>query len=108
MFEFATVREVEKPALITRKRIREYLDKKGVRHALSGYDYLLTAAEICLSSKDAKRYTCELYRRIAERFDGATSARVERSIRHALEDCTNSMKNSEFICRMVDDLEDEI
>lgn len=109
MFEFTTVHEAEKPTLTMRKRIREYLDGKRVRRAVLGYDYLLTAAEICLNSKDAKRHTCKLYNTIAKQFDGATQSRVERAIRHALQDCTDiSMTNSEFICRMVDDLEDEI
>lgn len=109
MLEFATVHEAEKPALTTRKRIRQYLDEKGVRHAVRGYDYLLAAGEICLKDSNAKFHTCELYGRIAEHFDGATRSRVERSIRHALEDCTDiSMTNSEFICRMVDELEDEV
>lgn len=109
MFEFATVHEAEKPALTTRKRIRAYLDEKGVRHALRGYGYLVKAAEICSEDSNAKFHTCELYEKIAEHFDGATRSRVERAIRHALEDCTDiSMTNSEFICRMVDELEDEV
>lgn len=109
MFEFATLQEVENPALTTRKRIRQYLDEKGVRHALRGYGYLVKATEICLADSSAKFHVCKLYARIAGYFDGATKSRVERAIRHALEDCTDiSTTNSEFICHMVDELEDGI
>lgn len=89
-----------------KKVIVKYLDEKGVKHALSGFDYLIRAIEIGLEDKTniTKGIVKNCYEIIAKE-NNSTSPRIERAMRHAIElsDYPN-FSVSEFIATAVDNI----
>ena len=84
--------------------IVKYLDKMGVRHSLSGFDYLVRAIEIGLEDKKTitKNIVKNCYEVIGKEND-ISFQRVERTIRHAIQTSEYpNMCNSEFIAKAVD------
>lgn len=61
------------------------LKELGISQHLRGFDYMVYAIEMALEDRDCLKNTCKvLYPSVAEKV-GSTGARVERSIRHAIE-----------------------
>lgn len=78
-------------------RIKEFFTKIGLYRNLSGYDYLLQAAEeVCENASLIKSLTKELYPRVGMRF-GASATIVERNIRNAINSVYSSGKLREVI-----------
>lgn len=92
-----------------RSEIVKYLDKRGFKHALLGFEYLVDGVEMAVNSPDAIRVSKVLYPGVAKAH-GTTPSRVERAIRHAIEntvvcgDLNGKLTNSEFIARARDEL----
>lgn len=84
-----------------KSEIVKYLDKKNVRHSLSGFDYLITAINMCTEDTDRIHSVCKLYADVAK-VHGTTKSRVERAIRNAIETAGEEITNSEFIARARD------
>lgn len=89
-----------------KKQIIKHLDEKGVKHALTGFDYLIRAIEIGLEDKKSitKNICKNCYKIIAEE-NNSTCSRVERAMRHAIE--TSDFPNlcvSEYIAVAVDSI----
>lgn len=67
------------------KEIVEILRKFGIPASVKGYGYLKTALDLCWNDKSyLESITKRLYPAIAKKHN-TTAARVERSIRHAIE-----------------------
>lgn len=86
---------------ISKSEIAKYLDSKGVKHALRGFDYLVTAIFLCAKNPDYKRAICQLYAEVAK-INGTTPGSAERSIRHAIVRSNTKMANGEFIAVAAD------
>lgn len=69
---------------INRQRVKEVLRRLGVKGTVRGYDYLTDAVLIWLAAPRRLAVVKELYAEVAERND-ATVPRVERAMRHAIE-----------------------
>ncbi len=81
-----------------------YLDEKGFKHNLLGFDYILEAISLVANNRNYLRnITKMLLPDIAEHYD-TTPSRVDRAIRHAIKLCGIKMTNSEFIAKAVDDI----
>ena len=66
--------------------IRKTLDQIGVKHSLKGYRYIISAIEKGLDDRNKlDRIVKVLYVEIARESD-STPSRVERAIRHAIEE----------------------
>ena len=101
---------------ITKKEIIQYLDEKGFKHNLKGFDMIVCAIEKGLEDKNFVRdkVTKIMYPEIAKIFSTTTS-RTERAIKHAIEESRYAIYdlplireempcNSEFLSKAVDDL----
>lgn len=98
-----------------KKDIMAYLDKKGFKHAQSGFLFIVKAIEMGLEDRNkiSKGITKILYPEVAKEFK-TTASRVERAIRHNIETSDFILKlklkglgkptNSEFLARAVDEL----
>jgi len=90
-----------------RLKIMLYLDSMEVKHALSGFPYLVTAIELCNENPNMRDTICKMYSIIAEKHN-TTASRVERAIRHAIitsqaiTDAKGKLTNSEFIAVATD------
>lgn len=78
-----------------------YLETKGIKHALAGYRYLLTAIRIGIDDRSQLARINELYGRIAQMYQTEPN-NVERGIRHSI--MKYGLPNKEFIVKAVDDL----
>lgn len=107
--EFQMVKEAETtPAQTPRQLIKAYLNDKGIKHSLSGYDYLILAGGMCLAEKSARNRMGEIYAMVAAEF-GVSPGSVERCMRNAIQSAGGvHITNSEFLARMADDLEDVV
>lgn len=81
--------------------IAKYLDNKGVKHALQGFDYLITAITLCAENPEYKHSICHIYSEVGKKHN-TTGSRAERSIRHAIERSNTKTANGEFIAVAVD------
>ena len=104
------------------RQIINVLHDVGVPAHLIGYEYLKHAISLVMSNKEYQRHiTTMLYPVIAEA-NKATSARVERGIRHAIEvactyseyaptysklfyTCPGKPTNAQFIATLVEEIE---
>jgi two-component system response regulator (stage 0 sporulation protein A) len=68
---------------MNKKQVFEILNKVGISCDLKGRDYIETAIELVYENNNISVVN-ELYPKIAEKYD-TTPSRVERSIRHAVE-----------------------
>lgn len=67
------------------RRVSDLLVRLGVRPNLKGYQYLRVAVKLCLNDREElDGITKRLYPSVARKC-GATSAKVEHAVRHAIE-----------------------
>ncbi|MCE5189128.1 MAG: EAL domain-containing protein [Eubacteriales bacterium] len=78
-----------------------YLETKGIKHALAGYRYLLTAIRLGIDDRAHLAKINDLYCRIAQMYQTEPN-NVERGIRHSI--MKYGLPNKEFIVKAVDDL----
>lgn len=78
-----------------------YLETKGIKHALVGYRYLLTAIRLGIDDRTQLARINDLYCRIAQMYQTEPN-NVERGIRHSI--IKYGLPNKEFIVKAVDDL----
>lgn len=78
-----------------------YLETKGIKHALVGYRYLLTAIRFGIDDRTQLARINDLYCRIAQMYQTEPN-NVERGIRHSI--MKYGLPNKEFIVKAVDDL----
>lgn len=88
--------------------IVKYLDDVGMRHSVIGFDYLVTAIDMCVEKPERAHKICKLYDDVTE-IHNTIGSRVERAIRHAIETADNvigyedgRIPNGEFIARASD------
>lgn len=88
-----------------KKVIIEYLEERGFRHSLKGYDYIVRAIELGLINKNVVfDITKILYPQLAYEFTTSPTC-IERNIRHSIETAMIDKKsNSEFLAHAVDDI----
>lgn len=86
---------------ITKKDISDYLDEKGFKHSLIGFDYIIVAILYCIENPRYKYLTCSLYEVIANQFN-VTAARVQRNIHQSILTSNVQEKNGEFIALSID------
>lgn len=91
-----------------KSKIAKYLDEKGFKHSIKGFDFLITAISFCVEQPNKIHSICKLYAEVGKTH-GTTPSRVERAIRHAIEANSNiigdpdgRITNSEFIARARD------
>lgn len=87
-----------------KKKIFEYLNEKGVKHSLSGFDYLMRAIEIGLEDKKSiTNNICKNCYGVIAKENEVKSSQIERAMRHAIEksDFPN-LCVSEYIALAVD------
>jgi two-component system response regulator (stage 0 sporulation protein A) len=85
--------------------ITEYLIKRNFRRGIRGFEYIREAITICSNDRSMCFQIINLYREVAKKYDNATSSRVERAIRHAIETAYGDRVkpcNSEFIVTAAD------
>ena len=82
-------------------RANRYLDSMGIKHANTGYRYLMTALEIVADNPQLLYRISDLYEKVAQ-IHGTKKTNVEKSIRYCVS--PSGMTNKEFISRAVDNL----
>lgn len=82
-------------------QINRYLNKIGVKHANSGYRFLISAIKLKAKYGYNIGYI-KIYDTIAREYGISSYNRVERAIRYAI--APFGMTNKEFIARAVDDI----
>jgi hypothetical protein len=82
-------------------RANRYLDSMGIKHANTGYRYLMTALEIGADNPQLLYRISDLYEKVAQ-IHGTKKTNVEKSIRYCVS--PSGMTNKEFISRAVDNL----
>lgn len=86
------------------REISERLRAKGISPHRSGFDYLLTAINLVYGDRSYLRgITKCLYPEVAVAHD-TTNARVERSMRSAIEASGSKDMNAVFIANIVEDM----
>ena len=83
------------------QKIIDYLREKKFRPQNLGFRYTYEAIEYCLKKGFVPPITKEVYPYIAKKL-GSTSSRVERSIRHEVEQ--RGVTNKEFIATAIIEL----
>ena len=73
-----------------RKVIRYGLIKIGIKCDLSAFNYLCCAVELVVLSPEIAINLCDLYQKVADKFEVKNSYCVERSIRHAIDLVANT------------------
>jgi two-component system response regulator (stage 0 sporulation protein A) len=81
--------------------IMNYLDRKGFKHSIKGFRFLIKAIDLCVQDSNKLYSICNLYKEIAENYN-TTPSKVECAIRHSIEVSGNKLTNSEFIARASD------
>ncbi|HHU22236.1 MAG TPA: hypothetical protein GXZ52_02280 [Clostridiales bacterium] len=84
-----------------RFKANHYLDSMGIKHANTGFRYLITALEIGADNPQLLYKISDLYEEIAQ-IHGTKKTNVEKSIRYCVS--PSGMTNKEFISRAVDNL----
>lgn len=87
---------------MNKTKIVKYLDDNGFKHSIKGFDYLITAIDLCVEVPEKLHEVCKLYAEVGK-IHSTTQPRTERAIRHSIE--TSDVKkitNSEFIARARD------
>lgn len=91
-------------SLISDKQISGKLDSKGINHGRVGYRYLMTALRLLLDQEADREKAVELYKKVAEKYEGVSWNQVERGIRLAIKKTNTKLTNKEFISRIYDEL----
>lgn len=82
-------------------QINRYLNNRGVKHANSGYRYLISAIKLKAEYGHKIGYI-EIYKTIAREYGISSFYRVEGAIRYTI--APFGVTNKEFIARAVDDI----
>lgn len=80
------------------QKIVDYLMSKKVKPQNLGFRYIYEAIEYCLKKGRMPAVTKELYPQIAKKV-GSTASRVERAIRHEVDQ--RGVSNKEFIATAI-------
>lgn len=57
----------------------------GISANTKGFDYIADAMELLQEDEELRFHICQLYDKIAAKYEAATNSRVERAIRHAFQ-----------------------
>lgn len=86
---------------MVKEEIQNFLLEKGIKPHLLGFKYLTDAIDIVLLNEDYQyNITTKLYPCIASK-ENTTCSKVERAIRHAIENARLRFTNSYFIALAV-------
>ncbi len=99
---------------MNKRKLEDILDELQIKVSLLGYKYWITAVELYLENKTIKMM--KLCREIAKKYN-TTGSRVERALRHAIEDKEETIQryfnvsydidNSAFLALLAREMERE-
>ncbi len=84
---------------MTTVKIKNYLDRCGVKHSQLGFKYLVSVFNIMCEEPDSKMTLSEVYEQVAEQYNStpkSVAKAIDYSIRH------HKVTNKEFIYRAID------
>lgn len=99
---------------MNKRKLEDILDELQIKVSLLGYKYWITAVELYLENKTIKMM--KLCREIAKKYN-TTGSRIERALRHAIEDKEETIQryfnvkydidNSAFLALLAREMERE-